>query len=204
MSFRLKKTDYNRLDLLIKYIGNYQTGAEVGVFRGDFSKQILEKSKGLLYLIDPWRKLGYEYNDMLNTDDENYKDTIQNVKLYENENRVIMIKSLSKQAANIFSDESLDFVYIDANHAYDFVKEDLELWWPKIKKGGYIAGHDYIDIDWYKDPNFAENGKDKHVWYNTYIGVFGVNPAVDEFCEKYDLYGHISNEWFGSYFINKK
>ena len=115
-----------------------------------------------------------------------------------------MIRCLSKNAVKLFKDESLDFVYIDANHAYDFVKEDLEMWWPKIKKGGYICGHDYIDIDWYNDPHFAENKKDKYIWsQSAFLGLFGVNPAVDEFCDKYNLYGYLSNEWLGSYFIEK-
>jgi hypothetical protein len=68
-----------------------------------------------------------------------------------------MVRASSEIASNMFQDESLDFVYIDANHAYDFVKQDIELWYPKVKKGGYLWGHDYIDLNWYNDPNFAEN-----------------------------------------------
>ncbi len=49
----------------------------------------------------------------------------------------------SKEAVKEFKDESLDFVYIDANHNYEFVKEDIELWYPKVKIGGIIGGHDY-------------------------------------------------------------
>jgi len=52
----------------------------------------------------------------------------------------------STQAAEMYSDESLDFVFIDADHSYESVREDIECWYPKVKKGGIIAGHDYIDI----------------------------------------------------------
>jgi cephalosporin hydroxylase len=47
-----------------------------------------------------------------------------------------------------YEDESLDFVYIDANHSYDGVIKDLQDWYPKIKKGGMISGHDYEERPW--------------------------------------------------------
>lgn len=46
-------------------------------------------------------------------------------------------------ASTRFQDNSLDFVFIDANHHYEFVKKDIEAWFPKVKTGGYIGGHDY-------------------------------------------------------------
>jgi cephalosporin hydroxylase len=105
----------------------------------------------------------------------------------------------------MFENNSLDFVYIDANHAYNYVVQDIELWYPKVKKGGYLCGHDYIDMDWYNDPNFSENGKDKHI-YNSdfYHGVFGVNPAVDEFCKNNGYNPQVTNEWFGTWWIKKQ
>ena len=112
----------------------------------------------------------------------------------------------------IKEDESLDFVYIDANHAYDWVVQDIELWYPKVKKGGILWGHDYLGMDW-SNPPTMENGKDKHIWMKNdnepnseykYAGIFGVNPAVDEFCEKYEYDLHLSNEWTGSWLIYKK
>jgi cephalosporin hydroxylase len=49
----------------------------------------------------------------------------------------------SSKASKIYDDESLDFVFIDASHDYDSVISDLKSWFPKIKKGGYFAGHDF-------------------------------------------------------------
>lgn len=49
----------------------------------------------------------------------------------------------SLTAAKSYADNSLDFVFIDANHNYEFVKKDIEAWYPKVKKEGYIGGHDY-------------------------------------------------------------
>jgi hypothetical protein len=156
-------------------------------------------------MVDVWRSLGDEYEDASNHEYHQtaYADTMNNIKGYED--RAVMIRSNSKQAVELFNDESLDFVFIDANHAYDFVVEDIELWYPKVKSGGYLCGHDYIGIDWYKDPNFLENKKDKHIWNGSfYHGVFGVNPAVDEFCTKYDYELKVTSEWFGTWIINKK
>jgi predicted O-methyltransferase YrrM len=53
------------------------------------------------------------------------------------------IKATSKTAAKKFANESIDVVFIDLDHSYKAVKEDIKLWLPKVKKGGYIAGDDY-------------------------------------------------------------
>ena len=52
-------------------------------------------------------------------------------------------KAFSKDAVTEFVDRSLDLVYIDGNHAHEFVVEDITLWMPKVKRGGYLTGHDY-------------------------------------------------------------
>ena len=54
------------------------------------------------------------------------------------------IRLPSTEASNLYADNSLDFVFIDANHSYEFVKDDIKHWYPKVKKGGILAGHDYI------------------------------------------------------------
>ena len=192
---------------LIRLIGSKipnGKGAEVGTFKGEFSKEIMELYKGTLYMVDVWRPLGDEYLDSSNHSAHTnaYAEAMESIKGYED--RAVMIRASSEIAADIFADESLDFVYIDANHAYDFVKQDIELWYPKVKKGGYVMGHDYIDIDWYSDPNFAANKKDKHIYTgNFYHGVFGVNPAVDEFCKKNKYKIELTNEWFGTWSFKK-
>jgi predicted O-methyltransferase YrrM len=50
--------------------------------------------------------------------------------------------------ANDFEDGSIDFVFLDANHSYEFISKDIAAWLPKIKKGGILAGHDYDPKDW--------------------------------------------------------
>lgn len=207
-----EKKIYNHRDDLIKdlkiSIPNGK-GVEIGVFKGEFSKNILTNWDGILYMVDVWRGLGEEYEDSSNHHQhiDAYQQTMNNIKGFED--RGIMIRAASKIAADIFEDESLDFIFIDANHAYDFVTEDINSWFPKLKKGGIFSGHDYINMDWYNDPNFAPNGKDKFIYTftnsgeETYNGVFGVNPAVDEFCHKNGYIPNITKEWFGTWWFIK-
>ena len=199
--------DINRINLL-KEIGlefPNGKGAEIGTFKGEFAKEILQNWSGTLYMVDVWRPLGEEYLDSSNhaAHSAAYSETINSISGYED--RGIMIRATSEKGSEIFVDNSLDFAYIDANHAYNFVVQDIKLWYPKVKSGGYLCGHDYIDLDWYNDPNFTENKKDKHIWNDKfYYGVFGVNPAVDEFCKEHGYDLTLTDEWFGTWLIKKK
>jgi glycosyltransferase involved in cell wall biosynthesis len=185
-------------------------GVEIGVFKGQFSKHILDNWEGTLYMVDPWRELD-DYIDSSNHKNHPnaYLEAMKSIKGYED--RAFMIRALSNQAANLFEDESLDFVYIDGNHTYASVKEDMELWFPKLKKGGLFAGHDYLRMDWENTP-FSENGIDKHIWMHSndnfegeakYAGLFGVNPAVDEFCKERNIKFNLTKEWTATWLFFK-
>lgn len=193
---------------LLQLVGNKfpnGKGAEIGTFKGEFSKEIMKVYEGTLYMIDVWRPLGDEYLDSSNhaLHSTAYSEAMENIKGHED--KAIMVRASSEVAAEMFADKSLDFVYIDANHAYDFVKQDIALWYPKVKKGGYVMGHDYLKIDWYNDPNFAPNGKDKFIYSEGfYHGVFGVNPAVDEFCKENKYKIDLTEEWFGTWSFKKR
>jgi len=189
-------------------------GAEIGVYAGDYSKEIINIWKGDLILVDPWRKTNEnEYRDVTNFSDLELQMYDCFKKLKEYINRVHFLRTTSQAAAELIKDESLDFVYIDANHKYDFVKQDIELWFPKIRKDGIIAGHNYLKIDWYNNDALAANGKDKYIYghnhenpnvFDNYLGVFGVNAAVDEFCKKFNLKLNLTDEFYSSWFITKE
>ena len=75
-----------------------------------------------------------------------------------------MIKSCSWEAATLFEDNSVDFVFIDADHQYESVKKDITAWYPKIKIGGIMSGHDYISKFGVADAVNSFFGKRYQVW----------------------------------------
>lgn len=130
----------NRTDLLKKLPKNGVV-AEVGVAKGGFSREILDICHPKkLYCIDTW------------LDENAYLQTLEILKS-EIENGIVEImKGDSKEQLLKLKDEELDFVYIDAMHDYKHPKQELEICSEKVKKHGYIAGHDYTMIDSFMNP----------------------------------------------------
>lgn len=161
------------LPFLFNELGLTGKGVEVGVLRGEFSRHILQYWKGQkLYCIDAWRHLdgvidinNPDHNGHLNNLAEAFKA------LYGLQNRATLIRELSGEAADLFPNKSLDFVYIDAAHDFKNVCQDLQTWAPKVKPGGILAGHDYL------------NGTFD-------CGVFAVKQAVDEWAKEHAVQVH--------------
>jgi predicted O-methyltransferase YrrM len=166
--------NYNVLANLLKSLNivQYGAGAEIGVLYGDTSFHLLNEIPQLnLYSVDPY--LPYDEPDR----------TLQHMLKFESEaksklsvfgSRSIMMRQTSIEAAPAITDGSLDFVFIDAQHTYEAVKEDIATWAPKVRQGGLITGHDYR-------------------WD-------GVNRAVNEFAAETGSNGHYtplaSDVWF--------
>jgi len=171
------------LPFLLNKLGLKGTGAEIGVEKGIFSKHLLEHWHGeKLYLIDCWRH-NPEYNDIANGDHNIQLDNMAKtfMAVYEHSKRAAIIREFSVDAATLFQDSSLDFVFLDADHSYSAVKNDIGAWFPKVKKGGLLCGHDYLDSSYQErkpeGPYFTESGNR--------IAEFGVKSAVDEWAAKY-------------------
>lgn len=118
-------------------LGDGLIGVEVGVGLGDNASEILHCWRlEKLYLVDPYISYGdknHEYQKHVK-EEAAKKIVFFNAKwIYEE----------SVIAANQFSDNSVDFVYIDAKHDYNSVSEDITAWFPKVKFGGIIGGHDF-------------------------------------------------------------
>lgn len=129
----------NDLPQFFKDLG-FKVGVEIGVYKGEFT-EILAKSGLKIFGIDPWLSYGeYEYEKWQNKQDYNFKFTQKRLKPYEN---ITLIRKMSMDAVEDFADESIDFVYIDGNHRFQYVAEDLMRWGRKVKTGGIICGHDY-------------------------------------------------------------
>lgn len=90
-----------------------------------------------------------------------YELFIDNMRKAEVMDFITPIVSTSTEASVMFEDNSLDFLFIDASHIEADVLDDLSCWFPKIKSGGYIGGHDYF-IDPLKDkPSEVKAAADK-------------------------------------------
>jgi predicted O-methyltransferase YrrM len=124
---------------------NFKTMAEVGVRDGRTTFHLLDHCPELtIYAID------MSIKEFFNKEVANrYK------------NRLIAIEAKSELAADQIADNSLDLVFIDANHSYDYVKKDIIKYTPKLKENGLLTGHD-IDYP-------------------------GVNQAVNEMIKQYDV-----------------
>jgi hypothetical protein len=154
---------------------DFRTGCEVGVSRAINAEKICRYIPDLtLYLVDPW------YNDKSgrHITPRQYRWARNRMRACADVygTKYTFIKDYSVNAVKQFDDGSLDFVYIDANHTYPHVKQDIELWSPKVRKGGVVSGHDYYIRDVveavndyqaeHKIPTVFYTVKDKrHSWF---------------------------------------
>ena len=162
----MKKTFENRTEM-IKSLPKNMKVADLGVFKGDFSKEIFEiMSPANLYLIDIFNGImGSGDRDGNNMQYINLNEHYTNLNNYfTSYSNVKLLKGKTIEEMSKFEDNYLDMVYIDASHEYLDVKNDLEISYRKVKTDGYILGHDY-----------------EHKRFP------GVVDAVNEFCDKYNL-----------------
>lgn len=125
---------------------------EIGAYYGKSSAfmavEIANSGKNIKFdVIDTWRGSPEHQEDGWDKQEAMINDTaydifLQNLKPVEGYFNPIKMSSV--EASKLYQDNSLDFVYIDAAHEYDFVKADIQAWYPKVKIGGILAGHDYI------------------------------------------------------------
>jgi len=176
---------------LLNARGLMGTGVEVGVQRGFFSAHILTHWGGdKLISVDPWLAQDQDsYVDISNQpqdiQDRFYAETVDLLSIYGSRSEIW--RMFSTDAAALITEGVLDFVYLDAKHDYESVLEDLESWYPKVRLGGIIAGHDCI------------NGEVPE-------GRFGVRKAVDEFFARQGLTVHMTTSdppWF-SWLVEKQ
>ncbi len=132
-------------------------GAEIGVQAGDTSFQLLRGLPDLqrLYCVDPWTYYPDYEHDRCPKDktggqwpSQPLLDAARDLfyrRLAEDgfADRVVVLPLMSRDAAPHVADGSLGFVFLDPNHSYEYVREDIQLWTPKVRQGGLIAGHDY-------------------------------------------------------------
>ena len=122
-------------------------GVELGVQRGEFAAATLRgwPNCSRFVLVDVWAHLP-NYEDLANLDDT-AQDGIMHRALEAVapwRDRVVICRNLTTHCASRFPDASFDFVYVDARHDRVGVTEDLEMWWPKARRGALFCGHDFV------------------------------------------------------------
>lgn len=166
-------------------------GAELGVQRGRFAKIILDKWKSakLYVLVDLWAKQD-NYIDWSNQENKThhiYKlETLKRVQRHSERGvNVVVCQDYTTVCAEKFKDNYFDFIYVDARHDYKGAKKDIETWWPLLKYGGIMAGHDYVT----NDDGPSKMNQNWTVNYDGTIDKSGraVKGAVDDFMEPRNL-----------------
>lgn len=127
---------------LVARLGPAPTGAEVGVFRGQFAQALLNLHGGMyLLMVDSW--VGHEQPRHGRTQEALIDEAKHRTEFAEDRREIIRMDSLT--AAATIEDASLDFVFVDADHSYEGALADIQAWAPKVKPGGMLSGHDYDD-----------------------------------------------------------
>lgn len=140
-----------RWETISKMVLHYEwkRGVEIGIWKGETFKYLLENCPNLyltgvdLYSPQPENEGPEKWTKGENGhawDHQKYYEDL--IKYCEKNKRGNIIKDYSVNAAECIDDISLDFVFIDGDHSYEGVKKDISAWLPKIKKDGYIIGHD--------------------------------------------------------------
>ena len=143
------------------YEYGYRVGVEIGIDKGEYGITLC-KAGLKVYGIDPFEN--YKGYKRVGTYKNHYEDAAKNLKGYD----YTIIGEYSINASIDFLDNSLDFVYIDANHTLPHITADIFAWERKVKRGGIISGHDYAFV----------KGYGEHERPMTYDGVH-VKAAVD-------------------------
>ena len=156
---------------------NVRFGAEIGVWRGELSADLLRSFPDLyLFMIDLWEPIV----DSSMHDKDNSIAAMHEAMEAAHENTAFAAdrRQLWKGASTVeaagFSDRAFDFVFLDADHFYESTRPDLHAWWPKVRDGGIMAGHDYNGV-----------GDRRKGW--------GVKRAVDEFFGQFGLEVHVES-----------
>jgi len=143
---------FSYADFYKKIVNNLSDNSiivEVGCWKGRstccLGVEIYNSNKNIiLNCVDAWKYIPTTEQPISNQEefDRVYLEFLSNTTPFDK--FINVIRKSSIEASTLFPDETVDFIFIDANHTYESVKEDSIIWLPKLKKGGIIAGHDYF------------------------------------------------------------
>ena len=158
---------------LLEHRNMLDVAVEVGVAEGRLSYEMLHVwGIKKLYLVDLWAHVDGMRAELggltQQQQDGVYAACMELLKDYRD--RIVVLRGWAHEMAAEVPDGSLGFCYEDSTHEYDWVLKNLRAWWPKVRPGGIMAGHDYLS------PSFT------------------VKPAVDEFAAEHGLRVHVVPE----------
>ena len=153
---------------------NFKVGAEIGVASGYFSRHLCHYCPNFkLYSVDAWELFGGCTKDKTQKDmDKLYEIARGNLTGLNCQ----IIRDWSMNAVKRFADESLDFVYIDAAHDYKNVYNDIKEWSKKVRMGGIIGGHDYMDPNFDGKKDYYKEIYDVKAAVNDWVKANNINP----------------------------
>lgn len=155
------------VDLIRVTHPNPTSGAEIGVHRGSGAATLLKEFPSLtLHLVDNWLVPKRRCKE------EHKATTLKRIEFAKD--RAVVRHLASVEAARLYPDNCFDFVFIDADHSYVGVRDDLIAWYPKTKSGGLFCGHDYKDDtpgviqavdEWAAETGYEIQVTDRSVWW---------------------------------------
>jgi beta-1,4-mannosyl-glycoprotein beta-1,4-N-acetylglucosaminyltransferase len=139
------------IDVYQSFVGRHPKGsriAEIGTWKGRSLcsvAQLIKDNNLEVVAIDGFYGTPSEGKTTLLVDTGNIQAILEaNLNRFGIRDKTRVIKGDSAQSANLFPDKHFECVFIDADHSYEAVKKDLAAWWPKVKGGGILCGHDYM------------------------------------------------------------
>jgi len=159
------KSKYDLLNHFAKL--GFTKGAEIGVAEGRFAESMFKAIPNLeLWCVDIWWPYrGNRWSGSKERNEHHFKAATERLANYNSH----IMKEMSMDAVRKFKDRSLDFVFIDANHAFDYTMMDLIKWTKKVRIGGIVSGDDYYPFT---------KGKQSFA---------GVVEAVDAYTKAHDI-----------------
>ena len=157
------------LDLITK--NDYRSYVEIGLGHGITLKHLLsniEDKYFVFYGIDPFERYEGLHRKGLKHSESSFENNKIETLEASSDDRFVFYNEYSHDAVGRFELGSVDLVFIDGNHTFKYVKQDIEDWYPIVSKGGILAGHDYYP-----------SGRTHH--YRQ------VGKAVEQFCKKNEI-----------------
>ena len=171
-------------------LGLTGVGVEVGAYRGDFAREVLADWQGeSWFLVDPWETTrGFLVRHSgFNWDMSEARRCAE--QLARSDGRARLVR-LGDPVAEATIPDLVDVVYVDGSHDTRSVLHDLETWWPRLRPGGLLCGHDYLDAwKWHGEVNQGV--------------LFGVRTAVDWFAREHGRVVAATNEEYPTWWFRK-